>query len=282
MSELLMGIPGVDEVYPGVHVCALFSGPIERDRLLVWFLQEGLRHGDHCVCFIDEIEPAGVRQRAYRGAGVAEDSRRLSGLDMHSAPDAFLHSGGLSPQQRIVNLVPHPVSPEVGGRPLLRAAGQTPAHAWGETGASEIFVYESAVIRILAELPTIFLCLYDVRLFGMGVIGDVLRVHSRTVVDGMVLYNPQGVAPIAPAGRAPEPDLWRSLTGTEVRVAGLIGMGMTNRATAEELIVSPHTVDAHLKHIYLKLGIHSRAELAVLSFRHDPPDAHRPPGEAGR
>jgi DNA-binding CsgD family transcriptional regulator len=48
---------------------------------------------------------------------------------------------------------------------------------------------------------------------------------------------------------------------------------MTNRATAQELIVSPHTVDAHLKHIYQKLGIHSRAELAVLSFRHGSPTA---------
>ncbi|WP_426320781.1 MEDS domain-containing protein [Microbacterium sp. E-13] len=281
MSDLLMGIPGIGEVYPGVHVCALFSGPIERDRLLVRFLQEGLRHGDHCVCFIDEIEPAGMRQRAYGGAGAA-DARRPGRVDVHSAPDAYLHSGGLSPQQRILNLVPHPVSSADDRRPLLRAAGQTPTHASGETGATEIFVYESAVIRILAALPTIFLCLYDVRRFGMGVIADVLRVHSRTVLDGMVLYNPQGVAPIAPAGRAHDPDPWRSLTGTEVRVAGLIGTGLTNRATAEELIVSPHTVDAHLKHIYLKLGIHSRAELAVLSFRHGPPDAHGPPGETGR
>ncbi|MET0885193.1 MAG: helix-turn-helix transcriptional regulator, partial [Mycetocola sp.] len=61
---------------------------------------------------------------------------------------------------------------------------------------------------------------------------------------------------------------WRSLTGTEVRVAQLVGTGMTNRATAEKLTVSRHTVDAHLKHIYQKLGIHSRVELAVLSFHH--------------
>jgi DNA-binding CsgD family transcriptional regulator len=115
------------------------------------------------------------------------------------------------------------------------------------------------------------------------------------LLDGMVLYNPHCVAPMvgpepapgtvarhALAGRVHEADPWRSLTGTEVRVAGLVGAGMTNRATAERLIVSPHTVDAHLKHIYLKLGIHSRAELAVLSFRHGSPGARREPTEAGR
>jgi DNA-binding CsgD family transcriptional regulator len=32
--------------------------------------------------------------------------------------------------------------------------------------------------------------------------------------------------------------------------------------------VSRHTVDAHLKHIYVKLDIHKRVELTVLALRH--------------
>ena len=63
-------------------------------------------------------------------------------------------------------------------------------------------------------------------------------------------------------------DQWLSLTGAEVRVAELAASGMTNRAMAEELIVSPHTVDAHLKHMYAKLRIHSRVELTVLALQH--------------
>ena len=63
-------------------------------------------------------------------------------------------------------------------------------------------------------------------------------------------------------------DQWLSLTGAEVRVAELVASGMTNRAMAEELTVSPHTVDAHLKHMYVKLGIHSRVELTVLALQH--------------
>ena len=43
---------------------------------------------------------------------------------------------------------------------------------------------------------------------------------------------------------------------------------MTNRSIAEELYLSRHTVDAHLKHVYHKLDIHSRVELAVLALQH--------------
>ena len=34
---------------------------------------------------------------------------------------------------------------------------------------------------------------------------------------------------------------------------------------------APHTIDAHLKHIYVKLNIHSRVELAVLTLPHRTP-----------
>lgn len=52
------------------------------------------------------------------------------------------------------------------------------------------------------------------------------------------------------------------LTPSERRVAELASSGMTNRAIAAGLFISPKTVDTNLVRIYRKLGIHSRAELA--------------------
>lgn len=52
------------------------------------------------------------------------------------------------------------------------------------------------------------------------------------------------------------------LTPTEVRVATLVARGMPTREVASTLFVSPRTVDFHLRNVFAKLGLTSRAELA--------------------
>ncbi|QMW67261.1 AAA family ATPase [Mumia sp. ZJ1417] len=52
------------------------------------------------------------------------------------------------------------------------------------------------------------------------------------------------------------------LTPQELQVARLLGDGRTTRKAAAALFLSPKTVEYHLRHVYIKLGISSRAELA--------------------
>ena len=66
---------------------------------------------------------------------------------------------------------------------------------------------------------------------------------------------------LAPAKRS-EFDPSR-LTAQELAVARLVAVGMSNRQVASELFISIKTVQFHLTHIYAKLGVSSRAELAA-------------------
>lgn len=63
---------------------------------------------------------------------------------------------------------------------------------------------------------------------------------------------------------------WESLTVAEIRVARLVAGGLTNRAVADELSLSQHTVESHLRHSFHKLDIGSRVELTRIVLQHEP------------
>jgi predicted ATPase/DNA-binding CsgD family transcriptional regulator len=60
---------------------------------------------------------------------------------------------------------------------------------------------------------------------------------------------------------------WASLTPTEHDVVTLTATGLTNRDIAAQLLVSEGTVRTHLRSVFAKLGLRSRAELAAEATR---------------
>ena len=52
------------------------------------------------------------------------------------------------------------------------------------------------------------------------------------------------------------------LTPTEQRIVALAASGCSNKEISQTLYVTVHTVEAHLSHVYAKLGVSSRAQLA--------------------
>ncbi|MDT5145292.1 MAG: hypothetical protein QOE52_566 [Mycobacterium sp.] len=62
---------------------------------------------------------------------------------------------------------------------------------------------------------------------------------------------------------------WSSLTPTERDVVRLVTEGLANNDIATRLFVSPRTVQTHLTHVYSKLGLTSRVQLAQEAARHN-------------
>ncbi|HEY7517710.1 MAG TPA: LuxR C-terminal-related transcriptional regulator [Methylomirabilota bacterium] len=57
------------------------------------------------------------------------------------------------------------------------------------------------------------------------------------------------------------------LTRREREVIDLLTRGVRNREIAQQLSISERTVKAHLTHIYLKLGVSNRLQLAISTLR---------------
>jgi DNA-binding CsgD family transcriptional regulator len=60
---------------------------------------------------------------------------------------------------------------------------------------------------------------------------------------------------------------WASLTPTESRVVEMVVEGLTNPQIADRLLMGRATVKTHLEHIFAKLGVSSRSELAAQAAR---------------
>lgn len=86
---------------------------------------------------------------------------------------------------------------------------------------------------------------------------------SALSIDEAVSYARRG------RGERKRPAIgWASLTPAELNVVRLVGEGLPNKDIAERLFISPRTVQAHLGHVYSKLGVNSRVQLAQEAARH--------------
>jgi len=62
------------------------------------------------------------------------------------------------------------------------------------------------------------------------------------------------------------PMLHNTLTRREVEVLQLVAQGLTDTQIAEHLVISSHTIHAHLKSIYSKIGVTSRSAATRFAF----------------
>ena len=58
-----------------------------------------------------------------------------------------------------------------------------------------------------------------------------------------------------------------NLTARQLEVLQLLGEGMSPNEIAEQLVISPKTVGAHIEHLFVKLGVHTRAQAVAFAYR---------------
>jgi DNA-binding NarL/FixJ family response regulator len=120
-------------------------------------------------------------------------------------------------------------------------------------------------MRLLDEHPERVGYLLKERVFDVANLIDALR----RLADGETVIDPTIVARIFARKRLAGP--LDKLTEREREVLALVAEGLSNRAIAARLSVTERTVEAHVKQIFLKLGLSTdpgshRRVLAVLAY----------------
>jgi serine/threonine-protein kinase len=127
------------------------------------------------------------------------------------------------------------------------------------------YVESRYALRLLEEHPERSGYLLKERVSDVAVLVDALH----RIGEGECVVDPTIVARLL--GRAREPSPLDELTAREREVLALMAEGHSNDGICRALFLSPKTVETHVRHILLKLGIGETADyhrrvLAVLAY----------------
>jgi LuxR family maltose regulon positive regulatory protein len=132
----------------------------------------------------------------------------------------------------------------------LEAGGDT-ARAMDALERALTLAEPEGFIRIFVdEGPPMARLLYEALARGIA------PEYARRLLAAFPLAEPEQAGP--PDTQAPESDLMEPLSERELEVLQLIAEGLTNPEIASRLFLSLHTIKAHTRNIYGKLGVHNR------------------------
>ena len=97
--------------------------------------------------------------------------------------------------------------------------------------------------------------------------GERLLAAVSAVAGGLTAMEPELSASMMPVGALEEPVLVEELTPRELEVLQLLAEGLANRAIAQQLGISEHTVKFHVNAIMKKTGAQSRTAAVVRATR---------------
>ena len=127
------------------------------------------------------------------------------------------------------------------------------------------YIEPSYAMRLLEEHPERVGYLLKERVFDVALLVDALR----RLGDGESVVDPTIVSRLV--GRRRRDDPLEELTPREREALELVAEGLSNQAIAARLVVTERTVEAHVKQIFMKLGLDAnpdshRRVLAVLAY----------------
>jgi len=178
-------------------------------------------------------------------------------------PDELLRRVALTrPDVAVVDIKMPPTHTDEG---LVAAAEIRDSHP--EVGVLVLSHYLEShyAMRLLEDHPEGSGYLLKERVKDVAVLVDAME----RVAEGECVLDPTIVARLV--GRPREQSPLDELTEREREVLGLIAEGHSNDAICKKLFLSPKTVETHVRHILLKLGIretpdYHRRVLAVLAY----------------
>lgn len=194
MSTQIHGpVPDFD-IAAGDHVCAMYTGPTERDSILRTFLDAGLGAGHKCLIGLQDLDAPSIIRRLGMEADVdrclaSQQIHVLGADDPQFTPDDFSIPEMLAFWERTVS---HATTQ---GYEVARLSAE--AAWWGPQlpGGQALIAYESELNTFTATQPAAILCLYDLNDCTGGLVIELVKTHPLVMINQLVVKNPWYMSP---------------------------------------------------------------------------------------
>jgi DNA-binding CsgD family transcriptional regulator len=224
----------------------------------------------------DLASGAGIQTEAARCYESLEELLRSRGLadpDQSCAPElveTYVHVGRVADAEQVAHRFE--VQARAKGQPWSLARAERALAVSGPARSAEQRF--RAALDLHAVTPDRYETARTELAFGAHLRRDRRRVEARPLLrSALATFEGLGARPWADRAaqelhatgetvRRRQGDRQDDLTPQERQVAQMLAQGRTTREAAAALFLSPKTVEYHLRHVYLKLDIRSRAELA--------------------
>jgi len=194
MSRPQFGVPGM-EFSPGDHVCAVYLGTAERDEFMLPFLRSGLASGDKVICVLNTPDRAELAT-ILSTRGPVEEYLESEQLDIQDSSETYLASGRFDASEMLSYWERTMGGAVASGQyAFARAVGEMPVPMNNREGIDSFVAYESELNRFMPRYPQVIVCMYDLLVYGGGIVVELLRTHPKILLGGMVLDNPHYLAP---------------------------------------------------------------------------------------
>lgn len=193
-TEVSLGF--TDEKVPvGTHMCLVFTKDEERVDSLLKYLLSGLQAGERTACFSGKLTEDTLREYLAKNNISYDERKTEKAIILADTSEVYFEGGVFDPDRMLNTLTAYYDEAVQLGFPAVRVIGEMIPEVQHIPGGERLLEYESRVSILLRDHPVTSVCQYDANLFDGATIMEVLKVHPKMIINGMVVNNPFYIQP---------------------------------------------------------------------------------------
>lgn len=184
-----------EKVPSGTHMCLIYTSEQERKESLLKFITSGLKDGERVACFTEKETEKTIREYLEQHDVNFDESISSDSLSFAGTGEVYFQEGNFCPERMLNTLKTFYKESKNNGHDCCRVIGEMIPEIENIEGGEKLLEYESRVTLLLDDYPVTSVCQYDAKEFDGATIMEVLKVHPRMIVNGVVVHNPFYIKP---------------------------------------------------------------------------------------